>query len=155
MSIMFLCMRTTVDINDDLLIELKRLAAQSHRSLRDLIEEALRADLAAGEQPAAPIRLVRPLLEVTRAEVEAYCAEHSLAPRHDRSNEDEAILRNRLRRRLLPTLETYNPSLRTTILRTARALADDYAYLQGEVARLWPTLAQETADAVAFDLATW
>jgi tRNA(Ile)-lysidine synthase len=64
-------------------------------------------------------------------------------------------LRNRLRRRLLPALEAYNPNLRATMLRAARTLADDYAYLQAEVARLWPALAQETADAVAFDLAAW
>jgi len=123
--------------------------------VQEMAVRPLRADLSPDEQPAAPIRLVRPLLAVTRAEVEAYCAEHGLAPRHDRSNEDEAILRNRLRRRLLPTLETYNPNLRATLLRAAHALADDYAYLQAEVERLWPTLAQETADAVAFDLAAW
>ncbi len=123
--------------------------------LQEMAVRPLRADLASGEKPAAPLRLVRPLLEVTHAEVEAYCAEHGLTPRRDRSNEDEAILRNRLRRRLLPALEAYNPNLRATMLRAARALADDYAYLQAEVARLWPALAQETADAVAFDLAAW
>jgi tRNA(Ile)-lysidine synthase len=123
--------------------------------VQEMAVRPLRADLAPSEEQAAPIRLVRPLLEVTRAEVEDYCAAHGLTPRHDRSNEDEAILRNRLRWRLIPTLETYNPSLRTTMLRAARALADDYAYLQSEVARLWPALAQETADAVTFDLAAW
>ena len=123
--------------------------------VQEMAVRPLRADLAPSEEAAAPIRLVRPLLAVTRAEVEAYCAEHGLTPRHDRSNEDESILRNRLRRRLLPALETYNPNLRATLLRAAHALADDYAYLQADVARLWPALAQETADAVAFDLAAW
>lgn len=123
--------------------------------VQEMAVRPLRADLSPDEQPAAPLRLVRPLLEVTRAEVEAYCAEHGLTPRHDCSNEDEAILRNRLRRRLLPALEAYNPNLRATMLRAARTLADDYAYLQAEVARLWPALAQETADAVTFDLAAW
>ncbi|MGA2614934.1 MAG: ribbon-helix-helix protein, CopG family [Spirochaetia bacterium] len=39
-------MRTTIDIQDDLLIELKRLAAQSNRTLKDLVEDAIRAALA-------------------------------------------------------------------------------------------------------------
>ena len=43
---MLLCMRTTIDIQDDLLIELKRLAAESNRTLKDLVEDAIRAALA-------------------------------------------------------------------------------------------------------------
>ena len=43
---MFLCMRTTIDIQDDLLVELKRLAAESNRTLKDLVEDAIRAALA-------------------------------------------------------------------------------------------------------------
>ena len=48
---MFLCMRTTVDISDDLMTELKRVAADTRRSLRDLIEDAIRASLAQGKAP--------------------------------------------------------------------------------------------------------
>jgi hypothetical protein len=44
-------MRTTVDINDDLLTELKRVAADTRRSLKDLIEDAIRASLAQGKAP--------------------------------------------------------------------------------------------------------
>ncbi len=43
---MLLCMRTTIDIQDDLLVELKRLAAESNRTLKDLVEDAIRAALA-------------------------------------------------------------------------------------------------------------
>ena len=43
---MLLCMRTTVDISNDLMTELKRVAADTRRSLKDLIEDAIRAYLA-------------------------------------------------------------------------------------------------------------
>jgi hypothetical protein len=43
---MLLCMRTTIDVQDDLLIELKRVAAETNRSLKDLMEDAIRAALA-------------------------------------------------------------------------------------------------------------
>ena len=63
--------------------------------------------------PASPrLHLVRPLLSISRAEIEAYCAEYRLAPRTDRSNEDTIFFRNRLRHELLPLLETYNPGIR-------------------------------------------
>jgi metal-responsive CopG/Arc/MetJ family transcriptional regulator len=43
-------MRTTVDIQDDLLIQLKQRAARSRRPLRELIEDAIRASLARSEE---------------------------------------------------------------------------------------------------------
>ena len=58
------------------------------------------------------LHLVRPLLAISRAEIEAYCVEYRLAPRLDRSNEDTTFFRNRLRHELLPILETYNPGIR-------------------------------------------
>ncbi len=48
---MLLCMRTTVDISDDLMRELKRVAADTQRSLKDLIEDAIRASLAVRQAP--------------------------------------------------------------------------------------------------------
>jgi tRNA(Ile)-lysidine synthetase-like protein len=40
---------------------------------------------------------VRPLLEVTRAEIDAFLRQRGVAPRHDRSNDDSRFLRNRMR----------------------------------------------------------
>jgi hypothetical protein len=45
---LFLCVRTTVDLSDDLFIELKRVAAESRRTLKELIEDAIRCSLARG-----------------------------------------------------------------------------------------------------------
>lgn len=39
---MFLCMRTTIDIDDNLLREAKKRAAETGRTLRHLIEDTLR-----------------------------------------------------------------------------------------------------------------
>jgi len=39
---MLLCMRTTVDINDELLRQVKRLAADENLSFKQLVERALR-----------------------------------------------------------------------------------------------------------------
>lgn len=54
----------------------------------------------AGLRGIHPIRadgFVRPLLDVTRAEIDAFLRERGVTPRHDRSNEDPRFLRNRIR----------------------------------------------------------
>lgn len=42
---MLFSMRTTINIDDSLLTQVKRLAAESHRTLTSIIEDALRASL--------------------------------------------------------------------------------------------------------------
>jgi tRNA(Ile)-lysidine synthase len=41
--------------------------------------------------------IVRPLLDVTREEIDAFLRERNITPRHDRSNDDPRFLRNRVR----------------------------------------------------------
>ncbi len=73
---------------------------------------------------SASIPLARPLLDVSRAEVLAYCRARGLPILEDASNRDTRFLRNRLRRELLPLLETYNPQVRAALLRAASILAE-------------------------------
>ena len=103
--------------------------------------------------PKSRVRLLRPMLQVPRAEIEAYCLEHGLEPRFDRSNLDQTYCRNRIRRELLPLLETYNPSLRTALTRMADVVAADYDMLRAQLVEIWPTVVRlHSAEAVVFDL---
>jgi tRNA(Ile)-lysidine synthase len=100
--------------------------------------------------------LIRPLLEIPRAEIEAYCAAHHLQPHFDRSNLDTTHYRNRLRHELLPFLETFNPGIRQVLLRSANILAADYAYLREQAAKAWAAVTlYEGREAISFDLAGW
>jgi tRNA(Ile)-lysidine synthetase-like protein len=101
------------------------------------------------------LELVRPLLDVTRAEVEAYCLENALAPRLDRSNLDTTFYRNRLRHEVLPYLEDLNPNLRQVLRRTARLLADDYDLLQEQARETYGQVAQEEQGAVVLSRDKW
>lgn len=59
---MLWCMRTTIRLDDDLLHDAKRFAAESGRTLTALIEDALRELLARHERPKAQPRFkVKPL----------------------------------------------------------------------------------------------
>lgn len=72
---------------------------------------------------------VRPLLEITRSEIEQYLLDRGLGWREDSSNSETAYLRNRIRHQLLPQLEEYNPAIRSCLAATASILNDDEALL--------------------------
>jgi tRNA(Ile)-lysidine synthase len=77
--------------------------------------------------------LVRPLLEVTRAETAAHCAARGLAWREDPSNESGAFARGRLRHGLLPALRALHPAAEANVLRTLALLRDEAAVLDAVV----------------------
>jgi tRNA(Ile)-lysidine synthase len=79
-------------------------------------------------------RLLRPLLDVRRAQTRACCAAAGLPWREDPTNATDAPLRNRVRRRLLPLLEDLRPGATTTLARTATLAADERAWLDPLVA---------------------
>ncbi len=68
--------------------------------------------------------LLRPLLEVSRAELAAYAAEHRLEWVEDESNADESYPRNFLRHRVLPLLEQRFPGCRGALARSAGHFAE-------------------------------
>jgi tRNA(Ile)-lysidine synthase len=81
--------------------------------------------------------LVRPLLGwARRAETLEYCAARGVRVRADAMNDDERFARVRVRRQLLPLLETFNPRAVETLARTAAMLgaeADALERLGGEL----------------------
>ena len=54
---MFLCVRTTIHIPDDLLAEVKKLSTESHTTVTALIEDALRERLSRRRQKSRSKRL--------------------------------------------------------------------------------------------------
>lgn len=85
--------------------------------------------------------VVRPLLEVSRQDVEHYLAGRGLTWRQDASNADLAIPRNAVRHRALPALiEVAGARLPERLARQADAWRDDEAWLAGCVAAELPSL---------------
>ena len=80
--------------------------------------------------------ILRPLLAVTRAEVEAYLKALGQSWCEDATNQDLVYTRNRLRHHLLPILKDYNPQLATQFSRLATIARDEEAWWQREVARV-------------------
>jgi tRNA(Ile)-lysidine synthase len=82
------------------------------------------------------LRIIRPLIEVSRADVLAYVDAESLAYREDSTNKDTRFLRNRVRHELIPLLESdYNPGLRGALNRLAEVQRTETTYMDAEARR--------------------
>jgi len=99
------------------------------------------------ERGVAP-RLIRPLLSISRAEVEEFLRSLGQDFRQDASNLDPRFLRNRIRSHLLPALERdYNPQLRQALSETAEVAADENAWIEELVSTIIPPGADSAAAA--------
>ena len=70
-------------------------------------------------------RLIRPLLQTDRTEIEEYLEAHQIPHVEDSSNRDTAYSRNRIRQQVIPLLKEWNPSLLDAFARTAELLRED------------------------------
>lgn len=73
--------------------------------------------------------LLRPMLDVTRSEVEDYLTEHGIPHVEDSSNASDDYARNRLRRGAMPALRSVNAAFARHTVRTAALLREDEAFL--------------------------
>ena len=118
------------------------------------------ADVQTGESSNTPTRarvaLVRPLLIFSRAHIEQYCADRGLQPRHDATNADVAIARNRIRHELLPYLAQYNPNIRGVLTRLADSAAGDIEIVHYATQQAMRDVTHPTSvKGVGFNRAAW
>ncbi|HFB52371.1 MAG TPA: tRNA lysidine(34) synthetase TilS, partial [Anaerolineae bacterium] len=118
--------------------------------------DGLRGMLPRTPQPDGGAPLIRPLLEIPRTEIEAYCRAQNLPFRTDATNRDENFTRNRVRHSLLPLLETFNPNIRAALRRTAALMQADFPLVERETDRAWQFVVKtESPQAVIFDRDDW
>ncbi len=85
--------------------------------------------------------VVRPLLDVSREEIEAYLEANQVTYCTDSTNQEEQYARNKIRHQLLPQLmEQYNPNLLQTLSGLAKNMAEDGDFLKGYANRLYRRL---------------
>jgi tRNA(Ile)-lysidine synthase len=61
--------------------------------------------------------------------LEIYCKEHGLNPRHDATNDDTQLIRNKVRHELIPRLHEFNPQVERTLSRMAEIIQTDDDFL--------------------------
>ena len=90
--------------------------------------------------------VIRPLLDTSRSEIEAYCKERQLSPRRDLTNEEPVYMRNRIRLELLPILKEYNPNMASALNRLAASASMDADFLWKEADKAYENALAESAD---------
>ena len=93
------------------------------------------------------VLLMRPLLAwAGRSLTEEYCRERGVEFRRDEMNEDERFARVRVRRQLLPLLQSFNGRIVEALARTANLLREDAATLNAAAAELLVAASVEAND---------
>lgn len=91
-----------------------------------------------GGIPPVRGRYIRPLLNTTRQEIEAYLDAHGIGHVEDSTNTDLHYARNRLRLDIWERLESINPAARENIARTAGIVRRESDYLNALAAEYLP-----------------
>lgn len=83
-------------------------------------------------QPVPGVRVVRPLLAVSRPEILQYLKAHHIPWREDPTNQDPTFVRNRIRHEILPRMQEINPQIVAALCRTASILAAEAARAEAD-----------------------
>jgi tRNA(Ile)-lysidine synthase len=109
-----------------------------------------------GILPVREGKVIRPLLEVWRHEIETFAFQHSIPFLTDASNLKKDYLRNQLRLHLIPLLEKeYQPNLKQVLLRTSAILREENDYLEREAEKAYRNTVGAEGETLTFQYATY
>lgn len=73
---------------------------------------------------------IKPLIKIPREDIEKYCKENSLNPRHDKTNDENIYTRNKIRNILIPLIkDEFNSNIIDTLDRLSDLAKDENDYL--------------------------
>lgn len=98
--------------------------------------------------PPKRANVVRPLLILTRAQIEAFLTERHIPHIEDSSNASDAYTRNKLRHHVIPVLKEINPAFAEAVADMTGLLTRDRDYLETQ-ASAFPVAADGTASVQA------
>ncbi len=95
--------------------------------------------------------IVRPLLDVSRSEIEDYCRVLGLSPRIDSTNLKPIYQRNKIRLELIPFLEeNYNPNVLDALVRLGSVAKEDRDYFRAVITDLMQDIVEISDKQEAF-----
>lgn len=106
-----------------------------------------------GMRPIRQGKVIRPLLERWRQEIEAFARANGVRYLQDASNLKTHYLRNRIRLSLIPSIEQkYQPNFRAALLKTSTILGEEDDYLEGEADRAYRKIVRRERGSLVFNL---
>ncbi|OGP94114.1 MAG: tRNA lysidine(34) synthetase TilS, partial [Deltaproteobacteria bacterium RBG_16_47_11] len=104
-----------------------------------------------GILPIREQKVIRPLLEVWREEIDSFALEKKIPFLCDSSNLKKDYLRNRIRLSLIPFIEgEYQPNFKETLLRTSKILREENDYLEKGAEEAYQKIINEAKDILSF-----
>lgn len=99
-------------------------------------------------------KYIRPLIEISRNEIEEYCEKNELEPRIDKTNMENIYTRNKVRNLLIPYLQKeFNPNIVEAINRLSDIAKEEENYIENIVKQTYnEILIEETTDQIVLDL---
>ena len=107
-----------------------------------------------GIEPIRDNKLIRPIIECTRQEIEQYCNEKGLNPKYDKTNQENIYTRNKIRNIVIPYIKKeFNPNIIETINRMSNLIATDEMYFKSIVKQSYKeTFISRTEKEIILDL---
>lgn len=96
--------------------------------------------------------VVRPLLFLTREQIESYLILHNLDHVEDSTNDSIDYKRNKIRNEILPILEEINPSIRETLYKTLQYFEGSLAVYQQAIDQIQKSIVHKSDDIIKLDI---
>ena len=132
------------------------VAHNKNDKVETIIMHALRGSGISGLQgiQAKTNKIIRPIIEVERQNIEEYCKQNNLEARIDKSNFDNTYTRNKIRNVVIPYIkEEFNPNIIETMIRLSEVIAEENAFLNKLVQEEYQKiLLEEKVDQILLDL---
>ena len=92
------------------------------------------------------LKIVRPLISITKQEIYRYCEAEGVLFREDESNESDVYTRNRIRKYIVPSLVNESASIYEHSRMISEQLSEDEAYFSEQVDQLMQFVSQGKED---------
>jgi tRNA(Ile)-lysidine synthase len=83
------------------------------------------------------ITILRPFLDVSKAQLQLYCDQQGIPYVIDESNFDLRFSRNRIRQRVIPELQAINPEIERELIRFTERVGDMADYVRSQLPQHW------------------
>ena len=109
------------------------VAHNKNDKVETIIMHLLRGSGVSGLQgiQAKTNKIIRPIIEIERKDIEKYCEDQKLDPRIDKSNFDNTYTRNKIRNVVIPYIkDEFNPNIIEAMTRLSEVITEENVYLK-------------------------
>ena len=93
-----------------------------------------------GIQPMEYNKYIRPLINISRKEIEEYVEKNELKPKIDYTNKENIYKRNKIRNELLPYLKKINPNIVESLSRLSKIVKEENTYIKKETEKIYDNI---------------